>query len=226
LRLSETHLNFVSKNTVYNKHSTDHPITLSTMTPKNEQQQQAKELYFNTDKTQQEIADILNVNRRTVYLWIRNGQWDKMQAAAKQAPGIILQHLFNHISAVNDRIMKREDDPCPTLQETEIMRKLLGMTAIIYKQHAGSYLQAFEELIRHVNKRDHDLAVLITRHADNYVQSTVLKKDYRLNESIWDDIREAEEFMKANPDLEVPKRVDLNAQNNKYASSADTPPRD
>jgi len=39
------------------------------MEPQSPQQEVARTLYFMTDKTQEEIAAMVGVNRRTVWLW-------------------------------------------------------------------------------------------------------------------------------------------------------------
>ncbi len=144
-----------------------------------EKQQQAHDLYFNTDKTQQEIADILDVNRRTIYLWVKQGRWAEMKAAARQMPSIIQQNLYNYINAVSDKINKRdEDDRCPTMEEVEKMRKLLNMANSIGKKHTGAYIEAFQELQLFIFNRDAALATQLREHIADYARGTVGDKDF------------------------------------------------
>ena len=143
------------------------------MAPKHQQRQLAKEIYLSTDKTQQEIADILDVNRRTIYLWIKEGKWEEMRLAAQQAPGIILQDIYNHITEINNSVRQREPaDRCPTMQEVEKLRKLLNMTTVINKKHTGGYMEAFEELVYFIARFDADLAKKVMIEADNYVKGS------------------------------------------------------
>jgi len=144
-----------------------------------EKQQQAHDLYFNTDKTQQEIADILDVNRRTIYLWSRQGNWAAMKAAARQMPALILQNIYNHITAVNDNILSRDEaDRCPTMEEVEKLRKLLAMTRSIQKQHTGSYIEAFQELQLFIFNRDATLATQLRGHIADYARGTIGDKEF------------------------------------------------
>jgi len=144
-----------------------------------EKQQQAHALYFNTDKTQQEIADILDVNRRTIYLWIKQGRWAEMKTAARQMPSIIQQNLYNYINAVSDRINKREeDDRCPTMEEIEKMRKLLNMAGSIGRKHTGAYIEAFQELQLFIFNRDAALASQLREHIADYARGTIGDKDF------------------------------------------------
>ncbi len=148
------------------------------MQPKSEQQQLAKELYLNTDKTQQEIADILNVHRRTIYLWMKNGKWEELKIAIRQAPAVIINDIYNHFDAINQRIYNRPpDERCPTMEEVNMMYKLLKMSNTISRQHTGAYMEAYTELLKFINKKDHVLAKKVTNLADQYVMGNVLNSN-------------------------------------------------
>jgi len=139
-----------------------------------EKQQQAHDLYFNTDKTQQEIADILEVNRRTIYLWIKQGRWAQMKTAARQMPTLILQDVYCHINAINEKIFSRdEQDACPTHDEVDKLRMLVNMTTKIQKKHTGAYLEAFQELQYFIFNNDQELALKLREHIARFARGTV-----------------------------------------------------
>src|ERR1035437_938493 len=142
---------------------------------KPDKQQLAKDLYLQTDKTQQEIADILDVNRRTVYLWMKHGKWEEIKNASWQAPSAIRQDIYNHISAVNKKIYQRApEDRCPTMEEVEKLRKLVGITRIIPGYSSGTYIQIFEQLIRYTKKKDLALGQNIAKMANTMLKATIL----------------------------------------------------
>ncbi len=68
-----------------------------------DQQLQARDLYIYQGKTQEEIAVLLNVSRKTVYNWIKNGQWAEIKLSNHQAPAVVLQDVYNHITEVNKK---------------------------------------------------------------------------------------------------------------------------
>ena len=141
------------------------------MAPLTEKQQQAYGLFFNTDKNSTEIADILDVNRKTVYLWIKNGKWEEMKLAANVAPGMILLDVYGHIGAINNKIRQREaDDRIPTMEEVEKLRKLLGMVKNINKNHIGSYMESFTELVRFIGGTDEVQSWKVAEYAKRYVR--------------------------------------------------------
>jgi DNA-binding XRE family transcriptional regulator len=155
------------------------------MRPKSREQQLAKDLYLQTQKTQQEIAEILNLNRKTIYLWIRHGKWEEMKIAARQAPCVVMQDIYNHIDQINIRISGREDH-CPTPVEVDMLRKLVNMTRVIEKKHTGAYIEAFQELTMFIAKRNNDLAKQVTRFANDYVMGTIANKEFHSDETYRD----------------------------------------
>ena len=174
------------------------------MAPKPTQQQLAKDLYLQTDKTQQEIADILNVNRRTIYLWVKNGKWAEMKTAAAQTPFTMQNDIHNHIAAINRRIKDREGDNCPTMQEVEMLRKLINMSAVINKRHTGAYIEAFMELTTYIYHKDVDLARKVTMHADNYVKGYLGEGTDEIQMNIADNIARVEKNLENNTAQEDP----------------------
>ncbi len=146
---------------------------------KTDQQSLAHDLYFQTNKTQQEIADILGVHRHTVRLWIKKNRWDEMKAAARQMPSLILQSVYTHFNAVNDKIFSRDEaDRCPTMQEVSMLHKLLTMTRSIEKKHTGAYLEAFQELQLFLFNRDEKLAMQLREHIADYARGTLGDKEF------------------------------------------------
>ena len=87
-----------------------------------DKQQLAKDLFLQADKTQTEIAEILDVNRKTVYLWSKKGKWEEKRIALSQTPSSIQQDYYNHMSAINAKIREREDN-CPTMEEIFGLKK-------------------------------------------------------------------------------------------------------
>ncbi|HXS37616.1 MAG TPA: hypothetical protein VN721_13010 [Flavipsychrobacter sp.] len=86
--------------------------------------QQARDLYFQTDLTQTRIAELLDVDRKTIYLWIKEGAWAEIKRSAKHTPSILAEQYYSQLLAINQMIAAREEQPYPTPQEAETIRKL------------------------------------------------------------------------------------------------------
>ena len=166
--------------------------------PKFTQQQLARDLFLQTDKTQTEIAEILNVNRKTIFLWSKRGKWEQLKIAARQTPSAILQDIYNHIEEVNKKIRNREDK-CPKMKEVEKLRKLLGMTTRISKKNTGNYIEAFEELTFFIAKKDYKLCREVTKYADEYVRGTFGDESFHIDQRIQENMEEVARRLKEDP---------------------------
>ena len=171
------------------------------MESNNPQKQAARNLFLHTDRTRAEIADLIDINTKTLYLWIKHGRWEEMKTAARQTPASLLQDVYDHIEAINNKIKAREDR-CPTYQEVEMLRKLFASTKHINKLNLGSYVQSFTELTSFINDHDHELGKKIVILTDKYIKGLV--KPHRaepfLNVS---DVKDNLELIKAEEEKDL-----------------------
>ncbi len=144
-----------------------------------DQQLQARDLYIYQGKTQEEIAILLNVSRKTVYNWIKNGQWAEIKLSNQQAPAVVLQDVYNHITEVNKKIAARQyGERCPSMQEVDMLRKLVGITKNYDKGHIGFYVQAYEELTNYILQDNRELAQTVVKYADKYLKGCIFNKNF------------------------------------------------
>jgi hypothetical protein len=153
------------------------------MNTKSLKHQQAQDLYLHTDKTQDEIADILDVNRKTVYLWVKNGNWQEIKKAASQTPGMMRVKFYKFMDSIINKVEQREDE-CPTPQEVNMLHKLMKMNNMISGNHVGSYIQAFDELIRFICSKDLSLGQQVVKIADNYVRGSFGDFDFHYKKEV------------------------------------------
>ena len=140
---------------------------------------QARDLYFNAGKPSGEIARTIGVDRKTVYNWIKQGKWEEMKIAAAQAPGVLLQNIYNHIDEVNKKISKRHvDDRCPTMLEIDMLRKLIGMVKGLNKISVGGYMQCYQELSTYISAHDPALADAVSGYTENFIQENMVGLRY------------------------------------------------
>ena len=94
-----------------------------------------------------------------------------MKRAANVAPGMILLDVYGHVGAINNKIRQREpEDRIPTMDEVEKLRKLLGIVKNINKNHIGSYMESFTELVRFIGGTDEVLSWKVAEYAKRYIR--------------------------------------------------------
>ncbi len=90
-----------------------------------DQKKQALDLYVNQSLTQQQVADAVGVCVRTIHNWVKQHAWDRLRLATHQAPALIADNFSSQLVELQNSIAAREPGKrFPTIQETEIMRKL------------------------------------------------------------------------------------------------------
>jgi len=156
------------------------------------QQTQARELYLQGGLTQQQIADILNINRKTVGLWMQQGQWRQLRIAAQQSPAMLLQDFYNQLAVLNETIHQKGG--IPTIEESIVQRRLIMNIQSFKQQPVSNYMQTYTELINEINKQDPQLGKQVTLHADALIKQKTSKKrlyiaqDMFLTDEIDEDI--------------------------------------
>ena len=153
------------------------------MEPKHKQ---AFNLYFQTDLTQQQIADLLEINRKTLYTWIKQGSWARAKYAARHAPCILIDQYYSQLHAMNKEISGREERPYPTKEEAEIMRKLGATIKQIRptdKMTSTENVELMTDFLDHIQRQDPAVVDTILPHLDKYVDF-VLDKGQGLNFSL------------------------------------------
>lgn len=188
---------------------------------------QARELYMQGGLNQQQIASLLDINRKTVGLWIQQGQWRQMRIATQQTPAMLLQDFYNQLAVLNETIHQRGG--IPTVEESIVQRRLIMNIKSFDRQPTSNYIQLYTELINEISKQDPELGKKVTLHADSLIsQKSKNKNIYHLQDMFLTD--EIEEPSNEAPEDHIePGPCDKNetfcdiSQNNNIVDNQDTP---
>ena len=175
------------------------------MEPKNTEQQQAHALFYQTELSQQQIADILNVNRKTLYLWIKEGDWLRTKYAVRNAPMQLTERYYAQLQALNDVIAAREEAPYPTKEESEIIKRLTTtIRQLGGRQTLGETVEILSMFLDTIQRQNEPLSKEVipymTKHIRSQTQNVPLdEKLRRTAQSIRFD-KEYEDYLAKNPD--------------------------
>jgi transposase-like protein len=136
----------------------------------NYQQAQARELYFGSGKTQREIAQAVGVHEKTVYRWIKQDAWEQLKQASLAMPVIIADNMCNQLIELQNSIAEREEGKrIPSMQEAEIMRKLVNCVTKL-KDHPslGQNIQMMMSFSHYIGSHDLDFNKKLMVYANGY----------------------------------------------------------
>jgi len=132
---------------------------------------QAHDLYFQTDMPQTQIAELLNVNRKTLYLWMKEGNWQQVKRSARHTPSILAEQYYRQLAAINDKIDAREDQPYPTREEAEIIRKLtLTIGRIKTGQTMSEHIETMTRFMEQLKTEAPALVKEILPYTDSFIK--------------------------------------------------------
>ncbi|MBA3828517.1 MAG: sigma-70 family RNA polymerase sigma factor [Taibaiella sp.] len=161
---------------------------------------QARQLFFQSDMSQQQIADLLDVNRKTIGLWIKEGRWQHMKQVAHHGPAIALESLHGQLANLNAAISRRDpEEQFPTPDESLVQRRLMMSIKTGSGQPIANYLQIFSELLGYVSAAgDTDVKKRLSYYMDKMV---TYKKRHRPSHMFLYD-EEEDNFAGAEPYIE------------------------
>ena len=135
-------------------------------------QTKAHNLYFNTDLAQKQIAEMLNISRKTLYLWIKEGGWKRAKYTAKHAPCLLVEQYYTQLGNINLQIARREERPYPTKEEADIIRKI---TSTIKQMEQGrrtstESILVFQDFMQKLKRQNLDLTQKIIPYMDKHIK--------------------------------------------------------
>ncbi len=142
-----------------------------------DEQQKAQYLYLHTDFTQKEIAEQLDIDRKTLYNWMREGNWKRARYIVRNAPVVLVEQYYNQLGAINRDIENRQDRPYPTKEESEIMRKLATTIKSVAgdRRPVSDNIELFSEFTTFLKAKG--VAKQMMPYMNEYIQSKVREAD-------------------------------------------------
>ena len=140
---------------------------------KQEQLQQAQNLYFQTDLSKAEIASMLGVSRRTIHYWAHDNQWDTIKKSAATMPSMLAHNCYFIMARMQEDILSEERrDKAPTYQEVNGLYKLmLTINKLRDRNPLNETLEMGTHFMEFVNDQSPEAVDLIKPFIDGYIAS-------------------------------------------------------
>ncbi len=138
-----------------------------------------------TNLSKTEIAEKLGVNRKTIYQWSVDGDWEVLRTSARCMPSILAQKVYHLIGHFTDHILQRDVAyQTITKDEVNMLGKLVNMvTKLKAGSTASENMETFTLLLEGLKVKDPFLAEEMQPHFESFVTSkaTMAHNSYLLD---------------------------------------------
>jgi hypothetical protein len=152
---------------------------------KNELKQQAKNLFFDTNLTKTEIAERLNVDRRTVRLWSQEGNWENLRRSSRHLPSMVAEKCYylldqyaSHLLSANGTISTF------SVKDAEAVSKLAStIKKLKARSSVNESMELFNFFLENVRRKNPKMAVDISPYIEEYLtdRKDIYASDFRLS---------------------------------------------
>jgi hypothetical protein len=194
---------------------------------KNDKHQQAKNLYFQTDLTKTEIAAQLGINRRTVMLWTKQGNWDELKKSAEHLPSLVAEKCYYLLDQFATRLLF---DGAVVSQishkDADVINKLASsIRKLKNRSTTNESMEMFNFFVNDVKKKNPQFAEEMMPYIEQYIatrkdidMSDFLTNRFSENAIVQAQNREVQEHYLDQKDLEAFKTELEKAGGNRQAA--------
>lgn len=138
---------------------------------KNEKRAQAQRLFFQTNLSKSEIAAMLSVSRRTIHVWSREGDWERLRLSARHLPSLIAEQCYYVLAHLTRRILSEGREGIPvTLHEAEAMHKVaLTIKKLKNRNTVNESMEMLTFFLDGLEKEDPALADRLKPHINKHI---------------------------------------------------------
>lgn len=134
----------------------------------------AKLLFFQTDLTQKEIAERVDVREATVSSWVQKESWNRVRKSILATRQRELGRLYDQLEALNNKITLREEgERYANNKEADIMTKLTASIRQLETETSlAQIIDVFTKFNEFIRKLDGlDAAKQMFTYQDAFVKS-------------------------------------------------------
>lgn len=128
-----------------------------------EQQQQARHLYFQTDLSKSEIANMIGVSRTSLHAWVREQEWDRLKKSAQHMPALVAENCYLIMAKLQESMLSelRFMKP-PTPDEINMLSKLtLSIRRLTKRSALNESMELNNHLMEYVNREHPEMSEAI-----------------------------------------------------------------
>jgi transposase len=137
----------------------------------------ARELYLNTNKSQKEIAEIVDVTEKTISNWCRDNDWEATRKTILFNPEARIKALNNELMQIEAHIAGKEDgerfaDSKLSDVRIKIIRSIHLLNSEVTLAQKVAIIMKFMDALA---AKDLPLAKQVNEHADNFLKTEAME---------------------------------------------------
>ena len=138
-----------------------------------EQQANAKSLYFQTNLSVTQIAEVLKLSRRTLHYWIRTKNWDRIKQSAAIMPTMVAESCTLMIARLSENILSEDRmmKPCTHIEANTMYKLALTAGKMRTRATLSENLEMLGFFMDHVNKQSPEMATAFVPFVESYISS-------------------------------------------------------
>ncbi len=139
----------------------------------NEKKHQAKTLFFQSGLNNTQIASLLNVSRRSISTWVKEGDWNRLKQSAKYLPSMLAENCYHIIGHLTESYLSESRLTNPvTFKEVEALHKLtITAKKLQNRCTINENMELFGYFMEMVSKRNPQLAQTIHPYIDEFIST-------------------------------------------------------
>ncbi len=132
-----------------------------------QQKQQAQQLYID-GQSKSDIANTLGVDRRTIHLWVKDGEWDNLRQSTQCMPIVLTDKCYHLLDRHLDTMITANEDPDRNSLQT-LSTYIRALQRLGARVSVSESAQLLNEFVEHVSTIAPHLAADIAGLAAGYI---------------------------------------------------------
>ena len=139
----------------------------------NQKKELAKSLYLDTSMTQQEIADKVGVDRRTIVRWVK--EWQPLKINYIQTREARIRSTLMQLEQLDQTIEGRDEGSrYPSSKEADVRRKLTAdLEALEQDASVREVINVSRGILDYVRQINLDHAKLLSDYLDSFIKEKI-----------------------------------------------------
>lgn len=143
---------------------------LNTKKMKTQKMQDAMRLFFHTGLTKTEIADYLQVSRRTVNYWAKDMEWEQLKNCAAHTPALLADNCYRIMARLQSELLTTDAAEPLELRKINSLCKLTNtIRTLTTRQALSESIELRDHLLAHVQAQNPEAALLVQPYIDSYL---------------------------------------------------------